>query len=154
MFLLKNLLNILCFIFLFRILFILLSSLNEVKLYFLNKKLADLSTPLIIYDAYLVFPEANYLMFSFTLFFVGVLGIVFNRKNLINVMLSIELMLLGACLNFIFFSVFLGSPIGQIFALLIITVAAADSAVGLGILIATFYLKSNISFESFAFLKG
>jgi NADH-quinone oxidoreductase subunit K len=69
-------------------------------------------------------------------------------------MLSIELMLLGACLNFIFFSVFLNSMLGQMFALIVIAIAAADSAVGLGILVAAFYLKRNISFESFSFLKG
>jgi NADH-quinone oxidoreductase subunit K len=69
-------------------------------------------------------------------------------------MISIELMLLGACLNFIFFSVFLDSMIGQLFALIVIAIAAADSVVGLGILVAAFYVKRNISFESFSFLKG
>jgi NADH-quinone oxidoreductase subunit K len=69
-------------------------------------------------------------------------------------MLSIELMLLAACLNFIFFSVFIDSMIGQMFALIIIAIAAADSAVGLGILVAAFYVKRNVSFESFSFLKG
>ena len=95
-----------------------------------------------------------YLIFSFSLFFIGIWGIVFNRKNLINVMISIELMLLGPCLNFIIFSVHLDSMLGQMFALMVIAVAAADSAIGLGILIAAFYLKRNISFESFSFLKG
>ena len=85
---------------------------------------------------------------------MGIGGIVLNRKNIINLMISIELMLLGATLNFIFFSIFLNSIVGQMFALFIIAVAAADSAIGLGILVAIFYLKRNISFESFSFLKG
>jgi NADH-quinone oxidoreductase subunit K len=99
-------------------------------------------------------PIKFYLFFSFSLFFLGILGIVFNRKSIINLMLCVELMLFGASLNFIFFSIFLSLPSGQIFALIIITIAAADSAVGLGILIAAFYLKRNISFEAFASLKG
>jgi NADH-quinone oxidoreductase subunit K len=99
-------------------------------------------------------PIKFYLFFSFSLFFIGVLGIVFNRKSIINLMLCVELMLFGASLNFIFFSIFLSLPSGQIFALIIITIAAADSAVGLGILIAAFYLKRNISFEAFASLRG
>ena len=99
-------------------------------------------------------PVNFFLMFSFTLFFLGILGIVFNRKNLINLMLSVELMLFSASLNFIFFSIYWGICYGYIFALLIITIAAADSAVGLGILIAAFYIKRNITFESFSSLKG
>jgi NADH-quinone oxidoreductase subunit K len=102
----------------------------------------------------IIFIENGCLLFSFSLFFVGIFGIIFSRKNVINVMISIELMLLGACLNFIFFSIFLNLMVGQMFALVIIAIAAADSAVGLGILVAAFYLKRNISFESFSFLKG
>jgi NADH-quinone oxidoreductase subunit K len=101
-----------------------------------------------------IFLEQWCLTFSFSIFFIGISGIVFSRKNLIGIMISIELMLLGACLNFIFFSVFLDSMIGQMFALIVIAIAAADSAIGLGILIAAFYLKRNILFESFSFLKG
>ena len=101
-----------------------------------------------------VFLQHYCLSFSFSIFFIGIAGIIFNRKNLINVMISIELMLLGACLNFIFFSVFLNSMVGQMFALFVIAIAAADSAIGLGILVAAFYLKRNISFENFSFLKG
>ena len=76
-------------------------------------------------------PIKYYLLFSFSIFFIGLIGIVLNRKNLINLMLCIELMLFGASLNFIFFGMYLSSPLGQIFALIIITVAAADSAIGL-----------------------
>lgn len=94
------------------------------------------------------------LSFSFSIFFIGIAGIIFNRKNLINVMISIELMLLGGCLNFIFFSIFLNSALGQMFALFVIAIAAADSAIGLGILVAAFYLKRNIAFDNFSFLKG
>jgi NADH-quinone oxidoreductase subunit K len=101
-----------------------------------------------------IFLEHWCLIFSFSLFFIGLSGIIFSRKNLINVMISIELMLLGADLNIIFFSIFLESMVGQMFALIVIAIAAADSAVGLGILVAAFYLKRNISFESFSFLKG
>jgi NADH:ubiquinone oxidoreductase subunit K len=99
-------------------------------------------------------PIKFFLFFSFSLFFLGVLGIVFNRKSIINLMLCVELMLFGASLNFIFFSIFLSLPSGQIFALIVITIAAADSAIGLGILIAAFYLKRNIAFEAFSSLKG
>lgn len=99
-------------------------------------------------------PLKFYLGFSFSIFFLGIFGVVFNRKNIINLMLCIELMLFGASLNFIFFSIFFAGPSGQIFALIITTIAAADSAVGLGILIAAFYLKRNVSFEAFAYLKG
>jgi NADH-quinone oxidoreductase subunit K len=123
------------------------------------------------YDYYLIHPNDNkqvfnniltssevpikfYLFFSFTLFFIGILGIVFNRKNIINLMLCVELMLFSASLNFIFFSMYLESVSGQIFALIIVAIAAADSAVGLGLLIAAFYLKRNIAFEAFAALKG
>jgi NADH-quinone oxidoreductase subunit K len=108
------------------------------------------------YDCLIIdeIPLKFYLFFSFTLFFLGVLGIIFNRKSIINLMLCVELMLFGASLNFIFFSIFLSLPSGQIFALIIITIAAADSAIGLGILIAAFYLKRNISFEAFSSLKG
>jgi NADH-quinone oxidoreductase subunit K len=88
------------------------------------------------------------------LFFLGILGIIFNRKNIVNLMLCIELMLFSASLNFIFFSMYLESISGQIFALIIIAIAAADSAVGLGLLIAAFYLKRNIAFEAFSSLKG
>jgi NADH-quinone oxidoreductase subunit K len=101
-----------------------------------------------------IYVEHGCLLFSFSLFFIGIFGIIFSRKNLINVMISIELMLLGATLNLIFFSIFLNSMVGQMFALLVIAIAAADSAVGLGILVAAFYLKRNIFFESFSFLKG
>jgi NADH-quinone oxidoreductase subunit K len=101
-----------------------------------------------------IFLEELCLIFSFSIFFIGLSGIIFSRKNIINIMISIELMLLGACLNFIFFSIFLDSMIGQMFALIVIAIAAADSAIGLGILVAAFYLKRNIIFESFSFLKG
>lgn len=103
---------------------------------------------------YAIFLEKGCLIFSFSIFFIGISGIIFSRKNLINIMISIELMLLGACLNFIFFSVFLDSMIGQMFALIVIAIAAADSAIGLGILVAAFYLKRNILFESFSYLKN
>ena len=76
-----------------------------------------------------------YLAVSFVLFFLGVWGIYLNRKNIIIMLMSLELMLLAVNVNFILCSVYLDDFMGQIFALFILTVAAAESAIGLAILI-------------------
>lgn len=93
------------------------------------------------------------LLFSSTLFLIGLLGIILNENNFIVLMLCIELILLSAMLNFTIFSIFFLDPRGEIYALIVLTVAAAESAVGLGLLIAAFHLKKKINFYSFKSLK-
>lgn len=84
----------------------------------------------------------NFLLILSTLIFLfGVLGLVLNKRNLLIILMSIELMLLGINLNFIFFSIYLDDLMGQVFALYILTVAAAESAIGLAIF--TVYYKDK-----------
>jgi NADH-quinone oxidoreductase subunit K len=84
----------------------------------------------------------NFLLIISTLIFLfGILGLVLNKRNLLVILMSIELMLLGINLNFIFFSIYLDDLMGQIFALYILTVAAAESAIGLAIF--TVYYKDK-----------
>jgi len=87
----------------------------------------------------------NHFIINFFLFCLGLFGIILNRQNIIIVLMSIELLLLSINLNFIYFSVFIDDVIGQIFALLILTVAAAESAIGLAILILFFKIYGDIS---------
>jgi NADH-quinone oxidoreductase subunit K len=88
------------------------------------------------------------------MFFIGILGIAFNRGDLIILMLYIELTLFAASFNFIIFSKSSGDPAGQVAALFILAVAAADSAVGLGLLVNTFQLTRSISLSSLSSSKG
>lgn len=88
------------------------------------------------------------------IFIFGVLGLFIARKNIIIVFLSIELMLLGIDVNFILFSVHLDDVLGQIFALLILTVAAAESAIGLAILVSFYRLRTIIDLNYINLLKG
>jgi len=96
----------------------------------------------------------KFLFFSFSLFFISLSGIFLNRRNLIILLMSIELMLLSINLNFIFFSVFLDDILGQIFALIILTIAAAESAIGLAILVVYYRLKGTIAIEQINLMKG
>ena len=80
----------------------------------------------------------NYFIFTFFLFCLGLFGIILNRQNIIIILMSIELLLLSINLNFIYFSVIIDDIIGQVFSLLILTVAAAESAIGLAIMIVFF----------------
>ena len=88
------------------------------------------------------------------LFAISVVGIFLNRKNLIVLLMAIELMLLAVNLNFVAFSHFLGDMHGQVFVFFILTVAAAESAIGLAILVLLFRNKSSISVEELNTLKG
>jgi len=88
------------------------------------------------------------------LFLIGVLGLVFNRKNILIIIISIELMLLAVNLNFIVFSVYLDDILGQLFVLFILTVAATESALGLAILTSYYRLKNTIVFEYIKTIKG
>ena len=96
----------------------------------------------------------TFLGVSTTLFLIGVLGIVLNRKNILIILMSVELMLLAVNINFVVFSVYLDDLIGQMFALFILTVAAAESAIGLAILVAYYKVRNSIAVESIQMLKG
>ncbi|MEL6661470.1 MAG: NADH-quinone oxidoreductase subunit NuoK [Pseudomonadota bacterium] len=96
----------------------------------------------------------HYLTLSAFLFTVGVVGIFVNRKNIIVILMAIELILLSVNLNLIAFSVFSGTITGQIFAMLVLTVAAAEAAVGLAILVVFFRLRGDIAVESVDVMKG
>ncbi|MEL6568045.1 MAG: NADH-quinone oxidoreductase subunit NuoK [Pseudomonadota bacterium] len=96
----------------------------------------------------------HYLTLSAFLFTVGVVGIFVNRKNIIVILMAIELILLSVNLNLVAFSVFSGTITGQIFAMLVLTVAAAEAAVGLAILVVFFRLRGDIAVESVDVMKG
>ena len=96
----------------------------------------------------------HYLAVAAVLFTLGVLGIFINRKNIIVILMSVELMLLSVNINFVAFSSFLGDLVGQIFAMLILTVAAAEAAIGLAILVAFFRNRGSIAVEDVNMMKG
>lgn len=96
----------------------------------------------------------NYLSVPMIVFMIGLSGIFLNRKNLLIILMSIELVLLAVNLNFIIFSVYLDDLIGQVFALLVLTVAAAESAIGLAILVIYFRARGTIAIEEIHLLKG
>ena len=96
----------------------------------------------------------RYAFFLFSnLFTIGILGLVFNKKNILIVIISIELMLLAINLNFIAFSIYLDDVLGQLFVIFILTVAAAESSIGLAILISYYKIKGNITIQSFQTFK-
>ena len=96
----------------------------------------------------------NYLAVAATLFVIGIFGLFLNRKNVIILLMSIELMLLAVNFNFIAFSRFLDDTIGQVFVFFILTVAAAESAIGLAILVVLFRNRATINVEELDTLKG
>ena len=96
----------------------------------------------------------HYLAVSAILFTLGVLGIFINRKNVIVILMSVELILLSVNLNFVAFSSFLNDIVGQVFALLVLTVAAAEAAIGLAILVIYFRGRGTISVEDVNRMKG
>ena len=91
---------------------------------------------------------------STIIFIIGLLGIAFNRKNLIILLMSIELMLLGISLNFVSFSIYMQDPQGQLYAMLILTLAAAESAIGLAILVVHYRIRKTISLDAIRHLRG
>ena len=97
---------------------------------------------------------AHYLAVAAILFTIGVFGIFVNRKNIIVILMSIELILLAVNINFIAFSSFLGDLVGQVFALFVLTVAAAESAIGLAILVVFYRNRRTIAVEDVNLLKG
>jgi NADH-quinone oxidoreductase subunit K len=99
-------------------------------------------------------PLSYYLILGAGLFSIGVVGIFLNRKNLIILLMAIELMLLAVNMNFIAFSHYLGDLSGQVFVFFILTVAAAESAIGLAILVALFRNLRSINVADLDSLKG
>jgi NADH-quinone oxidoreductase subunit K len=96
----------------------------------------------------------HYLTVAAILFTLGVFGIFINRKNVIVILMSIELILLAVNINFVAFSTFSGDLVGQIFALLVLTVAAAEAAIGLAILVVFYRNRGSIAVEDINMMKG
>ena len=96
----------------------------------------------------------HYLVVAATLFTLGVFGIFLNRKNVIIILMSIELMLLAVNINLVAFSSHLGDLVGQIFALFVLTVAAAEAAIGLAILVVYFRNRGSIAVTDINMMKG
>jgi NADH-quinone oxidoreductase subunit K len=96
----------------------------------------------------------NFLTIAMILFLIGITGIVLNRKNILIMLMSVELMLLAVNFNFILYSVYLDDAIGQLFAVLILTVAAAESAIGLAILVVYYRVRGTIAVENIHLLRG
>ena len=97
---------------------------------------------------------SHYLTVGALLFTIGVFGIFLNRKNVIVILMSIELILLAVNINFVAFSTHLGDIVGQVFALLVLTVAAAEAAIGLAILVVYFRNRGSIAVEDINLMKG
>ncbi len=97
---------------------------------------------------------ANYLTVAAVLFTIGVFGIFINRKNVIVILMSIELILLAVNINLVSFSVYLHQVVGQIFAMFVLTVAAAEAAVGLAILVTFFRNRGDIAVDDVNMMKG
>jgi len=97
---------------------------------------------------------SHYLVVGAILFALGVFGFFLNRRNLIVLLMSIELILLSANMNFVAFSIWSGDPAGQVFVFFVLTVAAAEAAIGLAILVLLFRNLSTISVDKLDSLKG
>jgi len=96
----------------------------------------------------------HYLVVAAILFTLGVTGIIVNRKNIIVILMSIELILLSVNINLVAFSAFLGDLTGQIYSLFVLTVAAAEAAIGLAILVTYFRNRGTIAVEDINMMKG
>lgn len=96
----------------------------------------------------------HYLVCAAVIFTLGLAGIFLNRKNIITILMSIELMLLSVNLNLVAFSSYLGDMVGQIFTIFIMTVAAAEAAIGLAILVVFFRNRGSIAVEDVDVMKG
>jgi NADH-quinone oxidoreductase subunit K len=99
-------------------------------------------------------PLSHYLTVAAILFTLGIFGIFLNRKNVIIILMSIELMLLAINLNLVAFSAYLGDLAGQVFAMFVLTVAAAETAIGLAILVVYFRNRGSIEVEDINLMKG
>jgi NADH-quinone oxidoreductase subunit K len=96
----------------------------------------------------------HYLTVAACLFTLGMLGIFLNRKNVIVILMSVELMLLAVNINLVAFSHFLGDLVGQVFALFVLTVAAAEAAIGLALVVVYFRNRGSIAVDDINMMKG
>jgi NADH-quinone oxidoreductase subunit K len=96
----------------------------------------------------------HYLAVAAILFSLGIFGIFINRKNVIVILMSVELILLAVNINLVAFSTHLGDLVGQVFALLVLTVAAAEAAIGLAVLVVYFRNRGSIAVEDINLMKG
>ncbi|MFT6219514.1 MAG: NADH-quinone oxidoreductase subunit K [Myxococcota bacterium] len=96
----------------------------------------------------------HFLFLSSALFCIGLSGMFINRKNIISLLMSLEIMLLGININFVAFSSYLGDLVGQIFAIFVLTIAGAEAAIGLAILVIYQKNKHNIEIQEASILKG
>lgn len=113
------------------------------------------SNPNVPNRIHMIILNINYILnIAIILFLIGVLGLVLNRKNILITLMSIELMLLAINLNFVIFSIYLDDITGYVFVLFILTIAAAESAVGLAILTIYYRLKNNIQIDKIKNIKG
>lgn len=113
-------------------------------------KIPNIESFFLIYSEYLM----QFLILSNIIYFLGIFGIMFNQRNLLITMLFIEVTYVGIFLYFIGISVFLNSPIGQIYALIILITAACESAIGLGLLLVIFKNDFTVNYDNFQNLKG
>jgi NADH-quinone oxidoreductase subunit K len=102
----------------------------------------------------MVITLGHYLIVASVLFTLGILGIFLNRKNVIVILMCVELMLLAVNINLVAFSAFQGNIVGQVFAMLVLTVAAAEAAIGLAILVVYFRNRGTIAVEDINSMKG
>ena len=96
----------------------------------------------------------HYLVLSSAIFLIGIIGIFLNRKNVIIILMSVELILLSVNINLVSFSIYLQNLVGQVFTMFILTVAAAEAAVGLAIIVIYYKNKGSIHVEQISSLKG
>jgi len=96
----------------------------------------------------------HYLVLAAILFTIGIFGIFLNRKNVIVILMSVELLLLAVSINLVAFSAFLDDLVGQVFALVVLTVAAAESAIGLAIIVVYFRNRGSIAVDDINLMKG
>jgi NADH-quinone oxidoreductase subunit K len=96
----------------------------------------------------------NFIIVSVTLFVIGIVGFLANRKNILLLLLALEIMLLAVNINFVVFSVFLDDLLGQLFTLIVLTVAAAESALGLAILIVYYRVRGGIALDTVQTLRS
>jgi NADH-quinone oxidoreductase subunit K len=97
---------------------------------------------------------SHYLTVAAILFTLGIFGIFINRKNVIVILMSVELILLAVNINLVAFSSFLGDLVGQVYALIVLTVAAAEAAIGLAIVVAFYRNRGSIAVEDINMMKG
>ena len=99
-------------------------------------------------------PLEHFLVVAAILFTLGIFGIFLNRKNIIVILMSIELILLAVNINLVAFSAHLGDLVGQVFAMFVLTVAAAEAAIGLAIVVVVFRARGSIAVEDINLMKG